>query len=200
MRRIALSAVLALLFVAGSTAARNPWQLTCPAMPFEQATPAAVRSAAHAFFPWVPNAKSLRAGPVYLIALSTHTAISRDGDDRDSSDNYLHRALIAIAPSLAGGLTIGGHRLGKRARRTALGFSISGATHCAVHTPVVSCGSHPLRFAPILPVKPRHGWRIVRTELRIGRTGCFRLIVSGPNLHETIPLAVPGPDYGTSRW
>jgi hypothetical protein len=40
----------------------------------------------------------------------------------------------------------------------------------------------------------------VRTELRIGRTGCFALHASGPELDETIPLAVPGPDYGTAGW
>jgi hypothetical protein len=40
----------------------------------------------------------------------------------------------------------------------------------------------------------------VHTELRIGRTGCFRITVSGPRLHQSIPIAVPGPDYGTPGW
>ena len=49
-------------------------------------------------------------------------------------------------------------------------------------------------------IAPRPGWRIVQTELRIGRTGCFTITASGHNLHAVIPLSVPGPDYGTPGW
>ena len=69
-------------------------------MPVEQRAPQPLRSAALRFFPWVrPAALSLHSGPVYLVALSSKTAISRDGDPLDSSSYYLHRALIAVAPS-----------------------------------------------------------------------------------------------------
>ena len=49
-------------------------------------------------------------------------------------------------------------------------------------------------------ISPRTGWRIVETELRIGRTGCFAISASGNQLHGVIPLSVPGPDYGTTGW
>ena len=64
----------------------------------------------------------------------------------------------------------------------------------------MSCGSRPLRFAAALHIGTHPGWRIVETELRIGRTGCFRLTAAGSGLREAIPLAVPGPDYGTPGW
>jgi hypothetical protein len=170
-------------------------------MPAEQRLLAPVRTAALRFFPWVhPAADGLRSGPVYLVALSSRTAISRDGDELDGAGYYLHRALVAVAPSYSGPLTLRGRRLGHPGRRTSLGFSTTGATHCTVNPPVVSCGSRPLRFMPALRIAPPRGWRIVRTELRIGRTGCFRITASGRGLHETIPLAVPGPDYGTPGW
>lgn len=186
--------------VPGGAAAGNPWQLRCPSMPSEQPVPAALRQAVRAFFPWVPAPKGLRAGSVYLIALSSRTAISRDGDDTDGAGYYLHRALIAVAPSRSGTVIVRGHRLGRAGRRTVLGFSTNGATRCTVHPPIVSCGWRALRFAPALRIAPRIGWRIVATELRIGRTGCFQLTATGPGLRERIPLAVPGPDYGTSGW
>jgi hypothetical protein len=148
----------------------------------------------------VPAEKGLRSGPIYLVALSTKTAISRDGDDTDDAGYYLHRTLIAVAPSYAAAVTVSGRRLGPAGRRTTLGFSTNGATSCTVSPPDVSCGSRPLRFAAALRIVRRLGWRIVRTELRIGRTGCFRITATGPGLHETIPLAVPGPDYGTAGW
>jgi hypothetical protein len=196
------AACAALLMVGGSASAGgNPWNLRCASMPAEQQAPAPLRVAALRFFPWIhPAAKALHSGPIYLVALSSKTAISRDGDPTDSSDHYLHRALIAVAPSYQARLTITGHRLGKSTRRAALGFSTDGATTCTVNPPNVSCGSRPLRFAPALTIKPRTGWRIVQTELRIGRTGCFAITAAGRSLHAVMPLSVPGPDYGTTGW
>jgi hypothetical protein len=190
-----------LLTLTGSgAAAGNPWQLRCASMPHERPLPLPVRTAALRFFPWVRPPSGLRAGPIYLVALSSRTAISRDGDSTDGAGYYLHRALIAIAPTYPGAVTITGRRLGPRGRRTTLGFAVNGATRCTVKAPVVSCGSRPLRFANALRIGPRTHWRIVPTELRIGRTGCFRITVAGQALDETIPLAVPGPDYGTPGW
>ena len=40
--------------------------------------------------------------------------------------------------------------------------------------------------------------RIVETELRVGRTGCFRVTATGTGLKGQIPLSVPGPDWGTT--
>lgn len=203
MRFLGVVAVLAsLLLVGGSTAAGgNPWDLRCALMPAERPAPRPLRKAALRFFPWVrPAAKALHAGPVYVIALSSQTAISRDGDSIDRSSYYLHRALVAVAPRYTSRLTVTGRRLGKSRRRAALGFSSNGATACSVHPPDVSCGSRPLRFRRVLTIKARTGWRIVRTELRIGRTGCFKVTAAGRNLHSAIPLSVPGPDYGTAGW
>jgi hypothetical protein len=108
----------ALVLVSGSGAsAGKPWQLHCASLPAEQRAPAPVRAATLQFFAWVrPAARALHAGPVYLVALSTGTAIWRDGDDADSSGYYLHRALLAIAPTYAGALTVSGHRLGHSIR------------------------------------------------------------------------------------
>ena len=170
-------------------------------MPTERPAPAPLRAVALRFFPWVrPAAKALHSGPVYLIALSSKTAISREGDPTDGSGYYLRRALIAVAPSSPARLTLTGHRLGKSKRRAALGLSINGATACAVNPPDVSCGSRPLRFARALTISQRSGWRIVKTELQIGRTGCFAITASGRDMHAVIPLSVPGPDYGTAGW
>jgi hypothetical protein len=181
--------------------AADPGQLDCPATPVEQPPPAAVRPAALRFFPWVrPVAKSLHAGPVYLVALSSRTAISRDGDDTDSADYYLHRALIAIGPSHAGTVSVTGRRLGRSGPRTTLGFSQNGATACSFRRADVTCGARSLRFATTLRIVAGAHWRIVPTELRIGRTGCFELTVTGAGLRETIPLSVPGPDYGSAGW
>jgi hypothetical protein len=199
----ALPALLLLAFLRGglASAARNPWDLRCASMPAEDAAPAPVRRAALRFFPWVrPAAKALRAGPVYLVALSSRTAISRDGDELDGSGYYLHRALIAVAPSYRGRVEVRGRRLGRSTRRAALGFSTDGATACSVRARDVSCRSRPLRFSRALVIRPRAGWRILETELRIGRTGCFAVTVAEPGLHGVIPLAVPGPDYGTPGW
>jgi hypothetical protein len=57
-----------------------------------------------------------------------------------------------------------------------------------------------LRYAPHLAIARHRGWRIVETELRIGRTGCFRITATGTDLNAHIPLAVPGPDWGTTGW
>jgi hypothetical protein len=200
--RAAVGLLGALILLGGSPAAAgNPWDLHCASMPTEQQASAPLRMAALRFFPWIrPAAKALHSGPVYLVALSSKTAISRDGDSTDSSDYYLHRALIAVAPSYQAELTVTGHRIGKSTLRAALGFSTNGATACTVNPPDVSCGSRPLRFTRALTIKPRTGLRIVRTELRIGRTGCFTITASAPNLHAVIPLSVPGPDYGTTGW
>src|ERR1700732_5093433 len=102
----------ALMVLGGSqAAAANPWQLQCPSMPSEQQAPAPLHAAALQFFPWVrPAAKALHSGPVYLVALSSRTAISRDGDSTDSSGYYLHRALIAVAPGYPAQLTLTGNR------------------------------------------------------------------------------------------
>jgi hypothetical protein len=191
----------ALLLLNGSSAsAGNPWQLHCGSTPAERPLPLPLQKTALRFFPWVHSPMGLRAGPVYLVALSSRTRISRDGDQRDSANYYLHRAFVAVAPSYTGGLTISGRRLGKSGRRTTLGFSTNGATRCTVKSPVVSCSSRPLRFANALRISSGSEWRIVRTELRIGRTGCFRIDINGQSLRGSIPLAVPGPDYGTSGW
>ncbi len=192
----------ALQLVGGSASAGgNPWNLRCASMLAEQHAPAPLRIAALRFFPWIrPAAKALHSGPIYLVALSSKTAISRDGDSTDSSAYYLHRALIAVAPSYQARMTVTGHRLGKSRRRAALGFSTNGATACTVNPPDVSCKSRPLHFARTLTINPRAGWRIVQTELRIGRTGCFAINVSGGGWHSVVPLAVPGPDYGTTGW
>jgi len=194
--------VLGVLLVlwCSSAAAASPGD-RCASMPAEQKAPQPLRSVALRFFPWVrPAASSLHSGPVYLVALSSKTAISRDGDPLDSSGYYLHRALIAVAPGYRARVVVTGRRLGKSALRAAVGFSTSGATACTVNPPDVSCGSRPLRFALALTIAPRPGWRIVQTELRIGRTGCFAITASGHDLHAVIPVSVPGPDYGTPGW
>jgi hypothetical protein len=202
VKRIVVIAASLLVALPGAATAMGPWQLVCASMPAEQPTPAPLRPTVLAFFPWVrPAAKSLRTGPVYLIALSTQTAISRDGDSIDSSGYYLHRALIAIGPTQAGTVTVTGRRLGPRGSRTTIGFSTNGATSCSVSRRLgVVCAHRPLEFATTLRIAPHAGWRIVATELRIGRTGCFQLIASGAGLNQRIPLAVPGPDYGTAGW
>ena len=203
MRFLPVAASFALLLLVGGSASAsgNPWVVRCASMPAERPAPAPLRAAALHFFPWVrPAAKALHAGPVYLVALSSKTAISRDGDSTDSSAYYLHRALIAVAPSYRARVTVTGHRLGKSTRRAALGFSTNGATACTVNPPDVSCGYRPLHFARTLTINPRAGWRIVQTELQIGRTGCFTVTTSGRGLHAVIPLSVPGPDYGTTGW
>jgi hypothetical protein len=195
--------VVAALFLPGGSGASagNPWQLRCRSMPAERPLPAPLRAVASRFFPWVrPTALGLRAGPVYLVALSSRTRIARDGDELDGAGYYLHRALVAIAPQYRGAVTVTGRRLGRPGRRTSLSFATNGATSCTVKSPVVSCGTRSLRFASRLRIAPRSGWRIVRTELRIGRTGCFRIDVSGRGVQQSLPLAVPGPDYGTSGW
>ena len=203
MKFAAVTTSLAVLLMSGATASAgdNPWNLKCDSTPEEQAAPAPLRAAALHFFPWVrPAAKALHSGPVYLVALSSKTAISRDGDSTDGSGYYLHRALIAVAPSYQARLTVTGHRLGTSKRRAALGFSTDGATSCTVNRPDVSCGSRPLRFSRALTISQRTGWRIVQTELRIGRTGCFSITASGRAMRTVIPLSVPGPDYGTAGW
>jgi hypothetical protein len=96
------------------------------APPREARVPLAVRPAAH-------------AGPVYLLALSYRSAISRDGDDLDGAGNDLHRALVAVAPSYPKRITLTGRRLGRPGGDTTLAFSTNGATHCTVHGLDVSC-------------------------------------------------------------
>jgi len=83
----------ALLLVGGSASADgDPWNLRCSSMPAERPAPVPLQTAALRFFPWVrPAAKALHSGPVYLVALSSKSAISRDGDATDSSGYYLHR-------------------------------------------------------------------------------------------------------------
>ncbi len=196
-----LGVLFALGLSGGAVAARNPWAVHCASMPLEHALPAPLARAEHAFAPWGGSAvpRGLAAGPVYLVAGSYRTAISRDGDFTDSSGEYLHRALVAVAPSFTGPVTISGRRL-QAGARTNLGFSTDGALRCFVGKLGVACTQRPLAFGSRLTIAGGAGWRIVPTELRIGRTGCFQLTVSGPRLHETIPLAVPGPDWRTPGW
>jgi hypothetical protein len=192
----ALAVVVAILAPAGA-AAQNPWNLHCPSMPREQRVPAAVRPAARAFSPWARRTAedALRAGPVYLMALSFRSQISRDGDDSDGAGNDLHRALVAIAPSYSKRITLTGRRLGRRGPHTALAFSTNGATHCTVSGLDVSCRPRLFREARALRLPPGRRWRLVATELVIPRTGCFRIVARGPGLRAVIPLAVPGPDW-----
>ncbi len=200
--RCVVASFAALLLLECSTAsAGDPWNLHCASTPAELPAPRAVRVATLAYFPWVrPAAKTLHFGPIYLVAGSSRTAIARDGDATDSSGYYLHRALIAVAPRYTGPVTLTGHRLGRSTYRAGLGFSTNGATACTVNARYVTCGTRPLRFSNLLDIKPHIGWRIVQTELRIGRTGCYTITATGHELHAVIPLSVPGPDYGTPGW
>jgi hypothetical protein len=203
MRRTVVLALTALLLAPAGATAGNPWRLRCAATPRERPAPAALRGAVRAFWPWERTGPepALHAGPVWLLAGSSRTAISRDGDDMDARGYYLHRALLAVAPSFRGAVTVAGRRLGAPGPRTLLGFSTNGAARCrAVGSVDVSCAWRPLRFAPELRIAAGRGWRVVRTELRIGRTGCFGIAVHGSGLRSTIPLAVPGPDWGTPGW
>jgi hypothetical protein len=197
-----LAVVGSLVALTGSAAASDPWNLHRASMPAEQPAPKPVAAEAQRFFSWVGTtaADALHDGPVYLVALSSHTAISRDGDRRDSANYYSHRALIAVAPSYRGVVTIAGRRLGRRAPRTTLGFSTNGANHCTVSNPYVKCGNRSLRYSSHLAIARHPGWRIVETELRIGRTGCFRVSATGTDLNAQIALSVPGPDWGTTGW
>src|SRR5581483_1900480 len=97
--RSLLALVLLLLAACPAAAARSPWDLRCPSMPAEQPSPRPLARVERGFFPWLrPAPRALRAGPVSLVALSSRTAISRDGDERDGENRYLHRALLAVAP------------------------------------------------------------------------------------------------------
>jgi hypothetical protein len=172
-------------------------QLRYRSMPQEQRVPPAVRPAAHAFFPWDRRGgeNALRAGPVYLLALSYRSQISRDGDDSDGAGNDLHRALVAVAPAYPKPITLTGRRLGRPGPHTTLGFSTNGATHCTVDGLNVSCRSRLFHETRALRIPPGRRWRIVRTMLVIPRTGRFRIVVNGPGLRAVVPLAVPGPDW-----
>jgi hypothetical protein len=78
MRFAAVTTSLAALLMVGATASAgdNPWNPKCDSTPAEQAAPAPLRAAALHFFPWVrPAAKALHSGPVYLVALSSKTAM-----------------------------------------------------------------------------------------------------------------------------
>jgi hypothetical protein len=195
--RLGCALVVLVALLPASASARSPWNLHCPSMPREERAPPAVRPAVHAFFPWDRRGgeNALRAGPVYLLALSYRSQISRDGDDSDGAGNDLHRALVAVAPSYSKRVTLTGRRLGRRRPHTTLAFSTNGATHCRVRGVVVSC--HPRLFheARTLRVPAGRRWRIVRTMLVLPRTGCFRVVASGRGLRAVIPLAVPGPDW-----
>jgi hypothetical protein len=192
-----LAAVALLLTTA---AACKPSQLRYRSLPREQRVPLAVRPAAHAFFPWARRAgeNALRAGPVYLLALTYRSQISRDGDDSDGAGNDLHRALVAVAPSYPKRLTLTGSRVGGRGPHTTLGFSTNGATRCTVSGLDVSCRSRLFHEARALSLAPGRRWRVVGTMLVIPRTGSFRIVASGPGLRAVIPFAVPGPDWRAS--
>jgi|SRR5665213_2745560 len=190
-------ALLALLIALGG----NPWDLRCPSMPQEQPLPAAVQPAARAFAPWAGpgGQRGLHAGPVWVLALSARTAISRDGDSTDPQGYYLHRALVMVAPSYRGAVMLTGRRLGKTVVRGRIGFE-RGAPPCTVSGVDVSCGTPSFHWSAVLRVPAGTRWRLVRTMLRIGRTGCFAIAAAGPGLRVTLPLAVPGPDWGTAGW
>lgn len=190
-------ALIAVLLALGG----NPWNLSCPAMPAEEQVPAAVRPLARAFWVWDRRdaVLAIHEGPVWLLAFSSRTRVSRDGDDTDGQGYYLHRALVAVAPSHPGAVTLTGRRLGAPVARGRLGFG-RGAPDCTVRSPVVTCGQPSLRWTPSLRVPAGARWRIVRTMLRIGRTGCFALTATGRGLRVSLPLAVPGPDWGTQGW
>ena len=189
--------LVAVALLPACTGARKPLQLRYLSMPQEQRVPPAVRPTAHAFFPWDRRGgeNALRAGPVYLLALSYRSEISRDGDDSDGAGNDLHRALVAVAPSYSKPITLTGRRLGRRGPHTTLAFSTNGATHCTVHGLDVSCRPRLFHEARALRVPGGRRWRIVRTMLVLPRTGHFRIVASGPGLRAVIPLAVPGPDW-----
>jgi hypothetical protein len=198
MRRVFPVLLLLAAAVPAGAAGGNPWDLRCPSMPLEQPLPPVLERAARSFSPWIGlHERGLRTGPVYLIAGSYRTAISRDGDSDDGNGNYLHRALIAIAPVYPGKVAITGRRLGRAGVRTTLGFSTDGADRCTVRGNDVLCGHRLHNFARTLAIARRAGWRIVRTELQIGRTGCFEVSATGNGLNVTIPLSVPGPDWPT---
>ena len=195
--RLACVLAVAVALLPASAAARNPWHLRCPSMPREQRVPQAVRPAVHAFFPWDRRGgeNALRSGPVYLLALSYRSAISRDGDDSDGAGNDLHRALVAVAPSYPNRITLTGRRLGRPGPHTTLAFSTNGASRCTVRGVFVSCRPRLFREARTLRLPTGRRWRIVKTMLVVPRTGCFRVVASGPGLQVTIRLAVPGPDW-----
>src|SRR2546423_15369230 len=130
--RLSCALAVAVVLLPASAAARNPSQLRCPSMPREQRVPPAVRPAAHAFFPWDRRGgeNALRAGPVYLLALSSRSQISRDGDDSDGAGNDLHRAVFAVAPAYPKPITLTGRRLGRPGPHTTLALSPNAATRC----------------------------------------------------------------------
>jgi hypothetical protein len=191
-------------------AASNPWNLHwnlhCRRSSAEVRVPRPARPQARRFFPWAGRGGeiALGSGPVYALIGSTHGAISRDGDGTDGRGFFVHRALLAIAGSYRGPVRIRGARLGVPARgRALLWFTTTGAAHCTVHRAAVSCASEVRPEARELRVSAsprRRGWRFRATELRLGRTGCFRVRVTGPGLAEQIYFSVPGPDYGAAGW
>jgi hypothetical protein len=189
-------ALLALL-----AALAGPWNPHCPSMPAETTVPPAIRSAGRAFYPWAGRVadEAIHRGPVWLLALSARSEISRDGDARDAANRYLHRALVAVSPAYRGAVTISGLRIGKAGARTRLLFT-PGASRCTVSNPTVTCGTPPPTERTALTIAPATGWRTMRTEISIGRTGCFTIRASGEGLDVSLPLAVPGPDWGTPGW
>jgi hypothetical protein len=197
VRLSAALAVTAVALLAASAAACKPSHQRYQAEPREQRVPPAVRPAAHAFFPWARRSgeNALRAGPVYLLALSYRSTITRDGDESDAAGNELHRALVAVAPSYSHPITLTGRRLGRPGPHTTLAFSTNGATHCTVQGLNVSCRARLFDEAQALRVPGGRRWRIVRTMLVLPRTGRFRVVARGPGLRAVIPLAVPGPDW-----
>ena len=139
----------ALLLVGGSASAGgNPWNLQCASMPAERSAPAPLRDRRVAFLPLgAPSSQGAALRPrLPGCAVEQDRDLTRRRLNRQLG-YYLHRALIAVAPSYQARVTVTGHRLGKSRRRAALGFSTNGATACTVNPPDVSCGSRPLRFA-----------------------------------------------------
>lgn len=185
---------------AGFGAFDGGWNTRCPRMPAEAPVPAALRAQVHDAFPWMPlrNAGAIRSGPVWVFALSSRTSISRDGDGTDPQRRYLHRALVAVDPSYTGRVAIAGSRLGRQGPRTKLRFT-RGTRPCNVFGPTW-CARSPLDETPSLTIPAGNGWRTARTAIAIGRTGCFLLRARGAGLETSLPLAVPGPDWGSPGW
>lgn len=116
---------------AGLGAFSDGWNSRCAQMPAEAAVPKGLQATVHKSFPWVPDAGAIHVGPVWIFALSSHTNISRDADDSDGQHRYLHRTLVAVAPSYTRKVSITGRRLGEQGPRTKLGFT-RGTTTCHI--------------------------------------------------------------------
>jgi hypothetical protein len=119
---------------------------------------------------------------VWLFALSSRTAVSRDGDGLDGHGRSVHRVVVAVGPRYARRVVL---------RGAALAFT-RGTSPCLITGRPTWCARVPLREAPALRIPAGRGWRVVRTALVLGRTGCLHVRATGAALDVTLPLAVPG--------